>query len=137
MRSVTILAALAVALVLVSAVDATGVNKRVQFSSGASGTVLKGVVDPARAERFTSGADTYVLAASAGQRMEVRLEATGKAVLYVYHLNGGKDYNSGALSSQTGNPLKAVVTLPSSGDYYVEVGSSGGAISYTLSVVIQ
>lgn len=133
--------ALAVVLgltLLVGPAAATGLKQRVKFAAGASGSVVKGTVDPSKAERFTSGADTYVLGASKGQKVTVNVDfSSQQGVLYVYHMNGGKDYNTGCMGRGTGQNLEQEMVLPANGDFFIEVGSQGGKVTYTLSVTIE
>jgi hypothetical protein len=101
------------------------IPERISFASGAISATVTGRVD-------AYGSMWYVVGASAGQEMTVKLDVASDTVLpTIYGVDGTvlKRYVDGQ-QSWTG-------TLPSTQDYFILIASYGGAGDFSLTVIIQ
>ncbi len=103
-----------------------GTTQRIHFPAGGTGTSVSGNVGG-------SAVDTYLLDAGAGQYMQVSLASpSGQAYLNVIAPDGSP------LARAQAGAQGFSGTLPSSGDYQLQVMTLGGApaTSYTLTVSV-
>lgn len=131
LKSYMLLASIA-ALICIFAFDASAqyraqdkvtVNKTVRFQRGKSSAVLRG--------KITRGAThQYRLRAAAGQEMAVVLKTGNRTSFTIYNLNVG------ILESADG-VWQALVELPETGEYIIEIGTDAGAANYTLEITIK
>jgi hypothetical protein len=99
----------------------SGVTERIEFAAGTDSAAVDGAVVMGTTNR-------YLLGAAAGQTMSVEVSSVeGNAVVDVLAPDG-----SVLADEQT----TAAVELPQDGDYVVEVGSTRGNATYTLTVTI-
>lgn len=104
---------------------------RVKFAKGTHGATVKGTV------RGFAYRD-YLVGASAGQTMDLKLTATNGATIFSVFVPGGENLEGAAQMDEfTGE-------LPRSGDYVVRVGMMraearrpGSVSSYTLKITVQ
>lgn len=114
-------------LALASITSADGITKRIKFARGKSSASVSGAV--IRGDR-----DTYILGASVGQRMSVRITSPeNNAVFQVMDDDGNYLSNAGEEDDATNWSGK----LPWTGDYKIIVGGTRGNASYRLTVSIQ
>ena len=110
----------------VTIVDGTGegiASRRVEFPSGSFGTTLTDSVEPGVTHRF-------VLGAGESQTLDVQVAAgaPGSVVHSIVAPNGDLLVLDEEQSS---------VLLPSSGDYFVDVRSTGATVTYDISFRIE
>ncbi len=115
------LAVAAVAALFVLAAPAASADpavvQRIQFAPGTSAAVVDGAV-----ARGTT--NIYLLEAAAGQSMSVSIgSAEGNAVFAVYAPDGALLFSE---------RIDATLTLPFSGDYVIEVGTTRGSATFSL-----
>jgi hypothetical protein len=96
---------------------------RIQFQPGATSAVRSGHLAP-------DGSDLYVLAASAGQLMDVELSSATPTGLSIWGADGT------VLKRAVDDTPNWQGTLPSSQDYYVQVIAAGEAVDYGLRVTV-
>lgn len=96
---------------------------RVRFAPGNDSTTISGSVERGQPNR-------YLFAARAGQRVTLRLSATGDVRLLFHPLD-----DEGALLSDETRSWSG--TLPETGDYAVDVFTYDDKASYQLLIVIQ
>lgn len=106
--------------------DAGHTTERVRFPRGASGTEFPDTLDPGRSHRF-------VLGASNGQNMYVRIAADGPGLSYrILNPNGT------ALVDEVRADMEYRGTLWQSGDHVIEVFNRSGSIqNYDLIIGIE
>jgi hypothetical protein len=98
-------------------------TRRIRFARGRSTAVLKDAV-------VRGTIDHYLLRASAGQTMTVRITSLeDNAVFEVFAPGSGR--------SISGNGTEWSGELPSSGDYVIDVSGTRGNASYTLQVTVK
>jgi hypothetical protein len=99
--------------------------KRIEFATGATSATATGQLGP-------SGADQYVVHASAGQTMTVDLTFTeGNAILVVWGADGS------VLLTDHPEVSHFEGVLPSTQDYFIMVkGQPGGSTTYNMTVTI-
>ena len=114
-------------LAMASITSADGITKRIKFARGKSSATVSGAV--IRGDR-----DTYILGASVGQRMTVRITSLeDNAAFQVMDDDGNYLQNAGEEDDATNWTGK----LPWTGDYKIIVGGTRGNASYKLTVAIQ
>lgn len=117
-----------VLLFAVSAVLAFGVNKRIRFAKGKSSATVRGAV-------VRADSDRYLVGASAGQTMTVKITSLEKnAVFQIYEPNSDSTL-AGAGEGEDATRWSG--ELPTSGDYAIVVGGTRGNATYSLTVTIR
>ena len=118
--------ALAAAVALASAWTAAAQAQRVRFERGRTGAVLKG--------RIANGTGpTYLLGAQRGQTLILHIASDSPNNDVVVSVRGprGEDVTDGITTDWTG-------TLPSTGDYRIDVGAvETDSARFTLEVTIR
>jgi hypothetical protein len=109
----------------VSYIMSVVIPKRIQFAPGAISAVEEGEAGPGQEQ-------TYVLAASGGQTMQVDVVAPGADVRLVIYGQDGTVLKSGMGGGSTFEGI-----LPSTQDYLVVVGPADRSTHYQLEVTIQ
>jgi hypothetical protein len=99
--------------------------KRITFAPGAISATVNGTTS-------TVGADRWILAAQAGQTLNVNLIVPpgGRAALVIYGADGT------VLISDHASAMQWSGALPKTQDYHIDVKPETGAVSYTLQVTI-
>ena len=97
-----------------AAVAQQPVTERVQFPAGQSGTTIRGSLQGEQSVQ-------YLLGASAGQRMVVRMTTSNPSTYLNIYAPGDAPGRSEAMFIAASNGLNFEVVLPSSGDYIVQV----------------
>lgn len=107
-------------------------TERVSFAAGSSGTIVSGTI------RGDTGV-VYVLGAAAGQRMSVNMTTDNSSAYFNIRRSGSAD----AIYNGSINGNAATVTLPSSGDWVVQVylmrnaARRGEVATYQLAINIE
>lgn len=97
--------------------------ERISFATGATSAVLEGHL-------AAQGMQRYVLGVMAGQLMEITVDPQDKVRLVIYGADGT------VLKSGMGGVAFFRGTVPSTQDYFVELGTGSEAVSYQLRVMI-
>jgi hypothetical protein len=95
--------------------------QRIQFAPGTDSATVSGSIAPGTTA-------SYVLRASAGQTMNVSLGPDQFAALTTIYGPDGDVVGAGHTT--------ATATMPSTGDYVVEIGNTGTTNGFTLTVTI-
>lgn len=100
-------------------------SERVRFAKGKTGTVIKGGV--ARGESIR-----YIVGAGRSQTMKVKITSVEKNAVFsiTYAENNAELPDAQEVTSWEN-------TLPSAGDYVIEVGTTRGGADFTLSINIE
>ena len=104
------------------AMDKVTVNKTVRFQRGKSSAVLSGKIMRGATHR-------YRLRANGGQEMAVVLRMGNKTSFTISNLNNG-------ILDGADGVKRAVVELPESGEYVIEIGTDAAA-NYALEITIR
>lgn len=116
--------------------DDYGKRQRIEFESGKTSAVIRGVTPPA-------SFDHYTVRARAGQQMTVQLISKDETALFDIYAPGFNDTDSSSENMKkvlTGNrESKRLWTgkLPFDGDYEIELSSRYGGSKYSLKVTVQ
>lgn len=113
--------------VTIPPVSATPVPQRIQFAPGANSAIVTGNLVAG------GGFQSYVLRANAGQTMIVVVTADPAGPVTVFVRDVG-----GQLLASGPDGTGIQVSLPATGDYYIDVSSAGAApaVAYSLEVAI-
>ena len=131
MRSMLIVISVLLCIAAFSIESSAQAKTRVKFAKGTHGATVKGTV---RGYAYRD----YLVGASAGQTMDLKLTATNGATIFSVFIPGGENLEGAAqVDAFSGE-------LPESGDYVVRVGMMraearrpGSVTSYTLKITVQ
>lgn len=131
MKKLALVAAVAAAFLMMSLNTSAQVKTRVRFPAGTHGTSVSGTV---RGYAYHD----YVVGASAGQTMDLKLTGSGTATVFSVFLPNGDNLESASESDEFSG------VLPIKGDYVIRVlmmrsaARRKGAVSnYTLKISIK
>ena len=102
-------------------------SRRVRFARGATSAVVEGAV--IRGDR-----DRYVVAARAGQRLQLAITSREDNAVFQLYAPGGRPLRG---AGEMDDARRWAGAPPATGDYVVVVGGTRGNASYRLTVSIR